>query len=152
MNGDESMELVNDYNGLAASLAMMNAEKDNKKQKAAAEKKKTEEENEKKRAAAEAKENEKAAELRPGFERELVESDTAKILALSDARLRLYIRYFFRVKVVNLTKTKGVDLRGIVSPLLEKHYESLAAPGDELAELPVPDIVVDDGVGVGVGV
>jgi hypothetical protein len=60
--------------------------------------------------AAELKENEKAAELRPGFERELGESDSAKILALSDTRLRLYIRYFFRVKVVNLTKMKGVDL------------------------------------------
>jgi len=150
MNGEESMELVNDYNGLAASLAMMNAEKDEKKQKAAAEKKKTEEENEKKKAAAEAKENEMAAELRPGFERELGESDAAKILKLSDMRLRLYIRFFFRVKVVNLAKVKGVELRDIVSPLLDTHYASSAAPGDELAELPVPDIAVDDGVGVGV--
>ncbi len=51
----------------------------------------------------------------------------------------------------------------IMSPLLEKHYAggtamkaatdstSVAPAGDELAVLPVPDdIVVDDGVGVGV--
>jgi hypothetical protein len=36
MNDKASMELINDYNGLAASLAMMNAEKDKKKTKAAA--------------------------------------------------------------------------------------------------------------------
>ena len=41
MNNEENMELVNNYNGLAASLAMMNAEKDEKKAKAVAEKMKT---------------------------------------------------------------------------------------------------------------
>ena len=82
------------YNGLAASLAMMNAEKDEKKAKAAAKKKKTEAESELKKVAAEAKENNKATELLPGFEKELWESDAAKILTLADTRLRLYILFF----------------------------------------------------------
>lgn len=79
-----SMELISDYNGLAASLAMMNAEKDEKKAKAAAEKKRTAEECEQKKMAAEAKENSKMAELLPGFQKELGESDAAKILTLTD--------------------------------------------------------------------
>jgi hypothetical protein len=101
MNDKASMELINYYNGLSASLAMMNAEKDKKKTKVAAEKKKTAEECEQKKVAAEAKENSKVAELLPGFQRELGESDAAKILTLTDTRLRLYIRYFFRINVVN---------------------------------------------------
>ena len=41
MSNKKNMGLVNDYNGLAACLAMMNAEKDETKAKAAAAKKKT---------------------------------------------------------------------------------------------------------------
>jgi hypothetical protein len=158
MNDKASMELINDYNGLSASLAMMNAEKDEKKTKAAAEKKKTAEECEQKKVAAEAKENSKVAELLPGFQRELGESDAAKILTLTDTRLRLYIRYLFQINVVNLTKVKGVELRSIMSPLLDEHYAggtaeetttntSSAAPGGELAVIPLPEIV-SDGVAV----
>ena len=148
MNDKASMELINDYNGLAASLAMMNTEKDEKKTKAAAEKKKTAEECEQKKVAAEAKEKSKVAELLPGFQRELGESDAAKILTLTDTRLRLYIRYFFRIKVVNLTKVKGVELRSIMSPLLDEHYAGgTAEEGGELAVIPLPEIV-SDGVAV----
>ena len=126
------LERVQEKHDQAEEEKRIAEEKRNEKQKAADEKKKTEEENEKKKAEAEAKENEKAAELRPGFERELGESDAAKILKLSDMRLRLYIRFFFRVKVVNLAKVKGVELRDIVSPLLDTHYASSAAPGDKI--------------------
>ena len=123
-------------------------EKDEKKTKAAAEKKKTAEECEQKKVAAEAKEKSKVAELLPGFQRELGESDAAKILTLTDTRLRLYIRYFFRIKVVNLTKVKGVELRSIMSPLLDEHYAGgTAEEGGELAVIPLPEIV-SDGVAV----
>ncbi len=100
MNNEENMELVNNYNGLAASLAMMNAEKDEKKAKAVAEKMKTAEESEQKKVTAEAKENKKGSELLPGFEQELRESDAAKILTLADARLQLYICFFFWVMLL----------------------------------------------------
>ena len=60
----------------------------------------------------------KRSELLPGFEQELQQKDTNGILGMSDARLWLYIRYYFHKKVVNLTKTKKNELKAILHHFL----------------------------------
>ena len=124
LNSEENLEAVKDYNALAASLGMLNAEKD-EKAKAAAQKKKDD-------AAAfcaaenQAKEAAKRNELLPGFIEELEQKTLDGILALPDTRMRLYIRYFFDKHVVNLSKKKKPELKDILTPLLEKHYADAA--------------------------
>ena len=41
---------------------------------------------------------------------------------MPDSQLRLYIRYFFQMKVVDLSKTKKGELKRILTLLLEEYY------------------------------
>ena len=54
----------------------------------------------------------------------LKKNDINKILNLSDARMRQYIRYYFKKMIVNLTKTKKADLKKILSQLLVEYCEN----------------------------
>lgn len=153
LNNDKSMEMVQDYNGLAASMAMMNAEKDEIKAKSAAKKAEEAAESARKKAESEAKENNKVAALLPGFQKELDELDADKILGLADKRKRDYIRYFFRIKVVNLNKLKKDDLVKILRPHVWKHYgiveedeQEQGPEGEEESIIAAP--IVTDAVGV----
>ena len=88
---------------------------------------------------------EKRAELFPGFQSELQQKDAAGILALADSRMREYIRYFFMQTVVNLSKTKMKELQEILTPLLQQHYDAVAAPtadgdGGSNQEQPIPSV------------
>ena len=58
----------------------------------------------------------------PGIQAELQKHAINGILSFPDARMRQYICYFFKNKVVNLSKTKKDKLKVIMSPLLEHHY------------------------------
>lgn len=122
LNSEDNLKKLQDYNDLAASIGMLNAEKDASKE--ASNKKKEEEaaEKAKKKAGREAEEIAKREELLPGFKQELERQNVDVILALSDARMRLYVRYYFQQKVVNLTKAKKNQLQQLLRPLLEQHY------------------------------
>ena len=98
----------------------------------------------KKNAEKDANESEKRAQLLPGFQAELLVKDAGGILALSGSRMREYIRYFFQQRVVNLSKTKKVELQEILAPLLQQHYDAVAAldardAGGSMPELPAPN-------------
>jgi hypothetical protein len=154
LNDAGSMEMMQDYNGLAASLAMMNSEKDEIKAKSAAKKAEEAAESARKKAETEAKENSKVAELLPGFQKVLDELDAYKILGLADKRKRDYIHYFFRIKVVNLTKLKKDDLIKILRPHVWKHYgiveednQEQGLDGEEEDIVAAP-VVTNDAVGV----
>ena len=54
----------------------------------------------------------------PGFQSELQKHAIYGILSFPDAWIQQYIRYFFKKKVVNLSKTKKAELKVILSPLL----------------------------------
>ena len=126
LNSEEKLEAVKDYNALAASLGMLNAEKDEKAKAAAQKKKDDAAAAAQKKAENQAKEAAKRNELLPGFIEELEQKTLDGILALPDTRMRLYIRYFFDKYVVNLSKKKKPELKDILTPLLEKHYADAA--------------------------
>ena len=126
LNSEENLEAVKDYNALAASLGMLNAEKDEKAKAAAQKKKDDAAAAAQKKAETQAKEAAKRNELLPGFIEELEQKTLDGILALPDTRMRLYIRYFFDKHVVNLSKKKKPELKDILTPLLEKHYADAA--------------------------
>ena len=88
-----------------------------------------------KKGEKEAEEASKRNELLSGFEAELKEKDINNILNLPDARMRLYIRYYFQKRVVNLTKTKKAELKSILSPLLVEYYEQAKATEDVAAAM-----------------
>ena len=91
LNSEDNLKKLQDYNYLAASIGMLNAEKDASKE--ASNKKKEEEavEKSKKKAGSEAEEITKQEELLPGFKQELEQQNVDVILAFSDARMRLYV-------------------------------------------------------------
>ena len=122
LNSEDNLKKLQDYNDLAASIGVLNAEKDASKE--TSNKKKEEEaaEKAKKKAGREVEEIAKREELLPGFKQELERQNVDVILALSDARMRLYVRYYFQQKVVNLTKAKKNQLQQLLRPLLEQHY------------------------------
>ena len=110
----KKLELIQDYNDVVAvSWEMYNAEKEliaeaskkKKKSNEAAEKAKN-------KADKESKEVQKQNELLPGFQQEIREKDASEILKMSDKRMRLYIRYFFKQKVVNIGKKNKGELQG----------------------------------------
>ena len=79
------------------------------------------------------------------FQSKLQQKDTAGILALADSHMREYIRYFFQLKVVSLSKTKKNELQEILTPLLQQHYDAVAAPttdgdGGSTPEQPIPSV------------
>ena len=126
--------MVKDYNNLAASLGMLSAEKDAKSEESAKKKKEEAAEKAAKKAGKEAEEITKRHDLLPGFLQELEQNDISGIIGLADSRMRLYIRYFFQEKVVNLSKTKKDKLQEMLRPLLVQHYAAnAAAEEDELA-------------------
>ena len=54
----------------------------------------------------------------PGFQSELQKHAIDGILSLPDSRMRQYIRYFFKKKVVNLSNNKKYKLKVILYPLI----------------------------------
>ena len=65
-----------------------------------------------------AEETNKQNEIFPGFQAELQKHAIDGIISLMGARIRQCIRYFFKKKVLNLSKTKKSELKVILSPLL----------------------------------
>lgn len=130
LNTEKKLESVKDYNDLAASIGMFNAEKDANAEASKKKKEEEEAEKEKKKAEKEVKEAEKRRGLLPGMEQEIEQKSIPAILGLPDTRLREYIRYFFQKKVVNLSKKKKTELQGILSPLLDEHYAAKESPMD----------------------
>ena len=144
LNGKKELEMVQYYNNLAVSIGMLNAEKDTKAKETA--KKKVEEvaEKAKKKTDKAVEENTKRSELMQGFQQELKQKDISDILALADARLRLYIQYFFQMKVVNLSKTKKDELQRILTPLLDEYYATeMTALGNDSSLFDIDGHFVD---------
>ena len=71
------------------------------------------------------------------FEDELKQKFTDGILLLSDAHMKLYISYYFQLKVVQLTKTKKDEIKAILPPLLEHHDEDIETKIAMVAEMSV---------------
>ena len=61
------------------------------------------------------------------------------ILSFTDAWIRQYIHYFFKKKVMNLSKTKKENLKVILSPLLEHHYALIQTTADLIADMSTGD-------------
>ena len=59
------------------------------------------------------------------FEDELKQKLTDGIFLLSDSHMKLYISYYFQLKVVQLTKTKNSEIKAILLPLLEHNDEEI---------------------------
>ena len=53
--------------------------------------------------------------------------------------MRQYICYFFKKKVVNLSKTKKAKIKVILSPLLEHHHALMQKTADLVAEMSTGD-------------
>ena len=144
LNGKKELEMVQDYNNLAVSIGMLNAEKDTKAKETA--KKKLEEaaEKAKKKTDKAVEENTKRNKLMQGFQQELKQKDISDILALADARLHLYIRYFLQMKVVNLSKTKNDELQRILTPLLDEYYATeMTALGNDSSSVDIDGQFID---------
>ena len=116
-------------------MYLTNAEKDEKLKETAAKKVQEAADKVRKKGEKEAEEASKRNELLSGFEAELKEKDMNNILNLPDARMRLYIRYYFQQRIVNLTKTKKAELKSILSPLLVEYYEKAKATEDVAAAM-----------------
>ena len=111
----KKLELIQDYNDVVAvSWEMYNAEKELIAEASKKKKKKSNEaaEKAKNKADKESKEVQKQNEMLPGFQQEIREKDASEILKMSDKRMRLYIRYFFKQKVVNIGKKNKGELQG----------------------------------------
>ena len=135
LNDEKNLEKFKDYTELAVGLGMLNAEKDEKSKETAAKKVQEAADKVRKKGEKEAEEASKRNELLSGFEAELKEKDMNNILNLPDARMRLYIRYYFQKRIVNLTKTKKAELKSILSPLLVEYYEKAKATEDVAAAM-----------------
>ena len=66
----------------------------------------------------------------PGFQAETQKHAINGILSLPDARMRQYICYLFKEKVVNLSNTKKAELKLILYPLLEHHHAFMQTTAD----------------------
>ena len=135
LNSEKNLKMVQDYNELTVSIAMLNAEKEAKAKAVAKKKVEEAKEKAKKKAGKEVDEVNKRNELLPQFEQELQHGDVNRILTMSDKRMREYICYFFQKKVVNLTKTKKDDLKAILSPLLYQHFLASGTTLELVAEM-----------------
>ena len=135
LNDEKNLEKFKDYTELAVGLGMLNAEKDEKSKETAAKKVQEAADKVRKKGEKEAEEASKRNELLPGLEAELKEKDMNNILNLPDVRMRLYIRYHFQKRIVNLTKTKKAELKSILSPLLVEYYEKAKATEDVAAAI-----------------
>lgn len=147
LNDPKKLELIEDYNDVAVSLEMYNAEKEVMAE--ASKKKKSNEaaEKAKNKADKESKEAQKQNELLPGFQQEIREKDASEILKMSDKRMRLYIRYFFKQKVVNIGKKNKGELQGILAPLLEDLYSSKAPSAESVDTASQAAVEGDDDAG-----
>ena len=130
LKSEKSMELIVDYNNMAVGLAMLNAENDENAKESEAKKVEEASDMEKNKAANNAEETNKQNEMLPGFQAELQEYAMNGILSFPDARMRQYIRDFFKKKVVYLPKTKKDELKLILSPLLEHHHALVQTTAD----------------------
>ena len=116
------MEFSVYYNEMAVGLEMVNADKDvNAKE---SESKKLDEaaKMEKNKPAKNAEETNKQNEMLPGFQAEPQKHAIVGIIIFPDARMRQYIHYLFKKKVVNFSKTKKDKLKLIMYPLIEHHH------------------------------
>ena len=118
LNDEKSMELIVDYNNMAVGLEMLNAEKDANAKESATKKVEEAADMAKNKASKNAEETNKQNEMLPGFQAELQKHAIDGILSLPDSRMRQYICFFFKKKVVNCSKTKKADLKVIMYPLL----------------------------------
>ena len=130
LNDEKSMELIVDYNDMAVGLAMLNAEKDVNAKELAAKKVEEAAEMTKNKSANNAEETNKQNEMLPGFQAELQKHAIDGILSFPDARMRQYISYLFKKKVVNLSNTKKAELKVIMYPLIEHHHALMQTTSD----------------------
>ena len=135
LNNENIMELIVDYNDMAVELAMMNVERDENAKESAA--KKVEEAGgmEKNKSAKNTEEYNKQNEILPGFQAELQKHAIDGILSFPDARMRQYISYLFKKKVVNLSNTKKAKLKVIMYPLIEHHHALMQTTADLVADM-----------------
>ena len=75
----------------------------------------------------------------PVFQAELQKHAIDGILSLPDAWMRQYISYFLKKKLVNFSNTKKDELKVIMSPLLERHYELMQKTADLVADMSTGD-------------
>ena len=133
------MELIVDYNDMAVGLEILNADKYVNAKELAAKKVEEAAEMAKNKSAKNAERTNKQNEMLPMFQAELQKHAIDGILGLLDARMRQYIRYFFKKKVVNLSKTKKDELKVIMSPLLEHHYALMQTTVDLVDDMSTGD-------------
>ena len=93
----------------------------------------------KNKSANNAEETNKQNEMLPGFQEELQKHAINGILSFPDARMRQYIRYFFKKKVVNLYNTKKAKLKVIMSPLIEDHHALMQTTSDIVIDMSTGD-------------
>ena len=142
LNGKQQMEMVTDYNDLAASLGPLNSKKDAKALASKEKKNKDLVEKAINKAMAEEKYIEKREGMLPGFEQELQVKTTNDILKLRMSRLREYIQYFFQEKVTNLAKKKANELVDTLRPLLQQHYGVIEVSPIQAEVVPVAHVMV----------
>ena len=103
LNGEKSLKKFQYYNDMSVGLAMLNAEKDVKTKETVAKEVLEATDKARKKTKKETEEFSKWNELLSEFKGELKNNDINKILNLSDALMRRYIRYYFQKRIVNLT-------------------------------------------------
>ncbi len=134
--------MIQDYNDLSTGLAMMNSEKGANAKATTVKKVSHSAAKVQKKADEDTEEASKWNELRPGFDKELSTKGLDGILCLPDSWLWQYIYFFFQKKVVNLSKTKKADLKLILSPLLEDHFETIKATSELVIKMTEVDAAV----------
>ena len=139
LKNEKRMELIVYYNDMAVGLAMLNAEKYANAKESAAKNVDEATEMEKNIAAKNAEETNKQNEMLPGFQAELQKHAIDGILSFPDDRMRQYIRYFFKKKVVNMSKTKKAELKVIMYPLLEHYHVLMQTTADLVADMSTVD-------------
>ena len=133
------MELIVDCNDMAVGLAMLNAEKYVNAKESLSKKVEEAAEMAKNKAAKNAEEANKQNEVIPGFQAEIQKHAIDGIISSPDDQMWQYIHYLFKKKVVNLSKTNKVELKIILSPLLEHHNELMQTTTDLVADVSTGD-------------
>ena len=140
LNDEKSMELIVDYNDMAVGLAMLNAEKDANAKESEAKEVEEAADMAKNKTAKKEEETIKQNEMLPGFQSKLQKHAIDGILSFLDDRMWQYIHYFFKKKVVNLSKTKNSELKVILSSLLERHHELMQKTAYLVSDMSFGDV------------
>ena len=136
------MDMVRDYNDIAASLGLLNSKKGAKAVVSKEKKNKDSVYKAINKAISEAKDIEKIEEMMPGFEQELQGKTAKDILKIQMSRLREYIWYLFQEKFTKLAKKKANELVDTLRPLFRKHYGVLEVSPTQAEVVPVANVMV----------